>query len=142
MRTLNLTPPCFVYAYDFADIATYRTTTTVDVEDSNRAYVVNDVIEFINDGIGRTITDINDYGDYDRIHFYPALLYSLSSSTPVVIHKWPVGTTDVDEDWHISDGCSPCIDAGAPGTYHTGKVDIDGEPRKMGDDVDMGTILR
>jgi len=43
-----------------------------------------------------------------------------------------------DNDYHLS-GNSPCIDAGDPNTDPNGQTDLDGEPRLMGDHVDMGS---
>jgi len=43
-----------------------------------------------------------------------------------------------DNDFHLSPN-SPCIDAGDPNGDYTGQTDIDGDPRVMGPNVDMGS---
>ncbi len=53
------------------------------------------------------------------------------------------GFWDVNGFWHDGDyhllASSPCIEAGNPSyTYHTGDVDMDGQPRLMGRCVDIG----
>ncbi len=53
------------------------------------------------------------------------------------------GFRDTNGLWHEGDyhllNASPCIDTGNPyHTYHTGDVDMDGQPRLMGYCVDMG----
>ncbi|MHC4527065.1 MAG: right-handed parallel beta-helix repeat-containing protein, partial [Planctomycetota bacterium] len=42
------------------------------------------------------------------------------------------------QDCHLQ-GDSPCINAGDPNGYYAGQVDMDGEPRKMGPEVDIGS---
>lgn len=42
------------------------------------------------------------------------------------------------DSYHLQSG-SPCIDAGDPDCDYTGQVDIDGEPRVMGQHVDIGS---
>ncbi|MHC4646640.1 MAG: LamG-like jellyroll fold domain-containing protein, partial [Planctomycetota bacterium] len=59
---------------------------------------------------------------------------------------WDVGNIDVDpcffkgydSDYHLR-AESLCINAGDPNGYYGGQTDIDGEPRKMGSEVDMGS---
>ena len=63
------------------------------------------------------------------------------------VHGWTGGLggtgnigTDPDFDvdgFHLTSN-SPCIDEGDPSGDYSGQVDIDGETREMGDEVDMG----
>jgi predicted outer membrane repeat protein len=50
---------------------------------------------------------------------------------------WGVGNNDDFGDPHLETG-SPCINSGDPNPYAKGQMDIDGQPRIMGQRVDMG----
>jgi hypothetical protein len=78
-------------------------------------------------------------------------IYVLSSSSPTATYSnikqgtgepwFGVGCIDVDPlltpSGHLTAN-SPCIDAGDPNGSYGGQTDVDGEPRVIGDFVDMG----
>lgn len=99
--------PCFANACDFIDkCISDGTTTTIVVSDAS-LYDVNDVIEYYDDGVVRTVTDVNTATNI--ITFSNAL--DASSVFPVHIFNWGIGATDLEEDFRI-DANSLCIDAG------------------------------
>ncbi|MHC4157834.1 MAG: LamG-like jellyroll fold domain-containing protein [Planctomycetota bacterium] len=128
--------PCFVNIFDFHDITRGKgTTTTIIVADAN-LYEVNDVIEYDDDGVPRTVTDINT--DSNIVTFANDALdgYTVSGRH---IYNWGPGAINVNEDYHLSVlPNSPCINAGDPNGDYSGQVDIDGDPRVIGQGVDMG----
>jgi len=118
--------PAFVNMYDFHDVTDSNgTTTTVVVSDAS-LYDVNDVIEYADDAVVRTVTDVNT--GTGVITFENAL--DSNSVIGMRIHNWGVGVTDVNEDLHLEID-SPCIDAGDPNGDYGGEVDIDGDVRVM-----------
>ena len=151
--------PEFVNMFDFADYthwdpgdqAVHFTEYTFvlapsyvpDVEHS-----VDDVIEYNNDGVARTITSIDGIGEtnYLKITVDPGLASGKFLHNRL-IYNWGPGVTDVDEDWHLTSD-SPCIDVGDDGEEadYTGQKDLDGDERVIdvvgpGDgtkDVDIG----
>jgi len=123
------TDPDFINIFDFSDITVAAgTTTTIKVTDASR-YTVGHEIEYDNDGTPREVTAV-DTGT-DTVTFANDALSS-NSVMGKVIFNWGSGATDVDEDFHL-DWDSPCIDEGDPSGDYSGQVDIDGEPREMGD---------
>jgi len=101
--------PCFINVCDFIDSTEANgTTTTIIVADAN-LYEVNDVIEYNNDGIIRTVTDANLPNS--TITFDNSL--DADSTFGVLIFNWGPGITDVNEDFHLLPN-SPCIDKGNP----------------------------
>jgi subtilisin family serine protease len=139
--TGNITDdPCFVRIYDFIDVTDANgTTTTIIVAEAN-LYEVNDVIEYDNDGVARTVTDVNVATE--TVTFASDALDS-NSLVGTRIHNWGPDTSDVDEDYHLLSD-SPCIDKGDPNDDYGGQSDIDGQPRVADGDsndtyiVDMG----
>lgn len=138
--THNITSdPCFVHAPDFCDrIIANSTKTTIIIWDSN-IYEVNDVIEYWNDGIARTITNINA----GTLTFTPAL--DANSVKGYRINNWGIGATDMEEDFRLKPS-SPCINAGDPNSptdfneynpYSSNSLDFDNEVRAA-DIVDIG----
>ena len=96
-------------------------------------YVVNDVIEYDNDGTIRTVSDVNETTDI--VTFTPDL--DANSVVGIAIFNWGIGATDLDEDFHI-DINSPCFDAGDPNGDYDGLTDIDGQARVKAHEVDIG----
>ncbi len=129
--------PNFIHVPDFVD-TTYGngTTTTIKVADAN-LYDINDVIEYDDDGLARTVTDANTTSDIVTFLNDPL---GANSTPGVAIHNWGPNVTDVNEDFRL-DFNSPCINAGDPNAdpNYTGEVDIDGEIRVRGEDADMGS---
>jgi arylsulfatase A len=88
-------------------------------------------IEIGNDNIARKITVVDT--TYNYLEFTPGLNAPATAGT--IIHYWG-SKSNVIEDYHLQSG-SPCINAGAEGSYGVQK-DIDGQPRVVGTRVDMG----
>ncbi len=132
--TGNITSdPCFLNVFDFIDVTDGGgTTTTIIVADAS-LYEVNDVIEYDEDGVIRTVTDVDS--NSDTITFDTAL--DDNSVGGVYVHNWGIGASDVNEDFHLGKN-SLCFDAGDPNGDYSGKRDIDGDPRVMIDNVDIG----
>lgn len=129
---IMVSDPCFVNSFDFAD---YTPSANNNLNKIN-VYVgswhaEDDVIEYDDDGVVRTITDVTD----NTITFTPAL--SSASEANKIVHNWGPGVTDVDEDWHLL-STSPCVDEGDDTDVGGNEEDIDGEDRIMGETVDMG----
>lgn len=114
--------PLFVNSYDFTDITKNSgTTTTIKVGDAS-IYSVNDVIEYDDDGVVRTVTDANSVTDI--VTFTPAL--SASSTSNILIDNWGSGAVDLDEDYRVWPG-SPCIDGGDNNSIAADLADLDGD---------------
>jgi parallel beta-helix repeat protein len=131
--TGNITDdPLFINIWEFRDQTDANgEPNTVIVADANAYdYDINDVIEYDNDGIVRTISAI----DANTITFSPAL--DANSVEGVRIFNWGPEITDVNEDFGLQID-SPCIDAGDPNGDYSGQTDIDGDPRVMCS-VDIG----
>lgn len=113
--------PLFGSAPLFTDVTVAsRNTTSVEVEDASR-YIVNQVIEYNDDGVLRTITNINT--STGVLTFTPAL--PSSSQAFKLIANWDVAASAV-EDFRLPPG-SPGTDAGDNGV--AGTLDLDGNPR-------------
>jgi alkaline phosphatase len=126
-------PPVFVNIYDFWDMTSADgTETTIIVEDGS-LYEVDDVIEYENDGIVRTVTSIST----NTITFDNALVSD--SVEDARIYNWGPSATNLQEDYHLQ-STSPCIDAADPSFLPKlgEETDIDGEPRLQQGRVDMG----
>ena len=122
--------PKFVNHYVFRDITTSAgTDTTINVA-SGASYAANDIIEYNNDGVVRTISSVST----NEITLSSPL--DDDSETGIAIQKWPSGTTDTTEDYHIASD-SPCVDTGDVNGDYTGQRDIDLQPRI----VDGGTAF-
>jgi hypothetical protein len=122
-----------VNIFDFRDKTDANgTTTTIIVPDAN-LYDVNDVIEYDNDGVVRTVTDVNTTAK--TITFDNAL--DANSVKDIYIHNWGGGANNLVEDYHITSD-SLCINAGDPNGDYDGEKDIDGEERVSCDIVDIG----
>jgi len=120
--------------FDFSDIAIAAgTTTTIEVEDASR-YAVGDEIEYDNDDTPREVTGVNT--TTDTITFANDALSS-SSVAGKIIFNWGPGATIVYENLHISPS-SNCVDEGDPDGDYTGQVDIHGQGRVNGEEVDIG----
>jgi subtilisin family serine protease len=128
--------PCFVNYFDLSDLTTEAaTTTTLKVADAN-LYAVDDVIEYDDDGVGRTVTDVNT--QTQTITFGTPL--DANSQPYMRVFNWGVGVTDVDEDFHLK-YASECIEKGDPNGNYTGQKDIDGEDRVMDGDGDCNDVV-
>jgi parallel beta-helix repeat protein len=131
--------PCFVHYFDFSDI-------TTDGGDYNSIVVGNasrysagppaHVIEYDNDGVPRTVTDIDTSSNI--VAFDPCL--AAFSQTGILIHNWGPNETDVNEDYHLL-GASNCVDTGYPCASYAGETDIDGEARVMKGHADADMIV-
>ena len=131
--TGNITnDPCFVNVFDFIDEADVNGTTTTMVVTNASLYEVGDVVEYDNDGVIRTTTDVNVTTNV--ITFNNAL--DINSVAETRIHNWGTGVTDVNEDFHIEPN-SLCSSAGDPNGDYDGEVDIDGELRLQGTYVNI-----
>ena len=131
-----LTDPAFINIFDFSDItvaAAVGSGTYIKVEDAS-LYTVGDEIEYDNDGTLREVTAVDE--DNDKVTFVNDPLGS-SSAADKVIYNWGNGATDADEDLHL-DSDSPCIGEGHPSFDYDGQTDIDGQPRVMVEEVDIG----
>lgn len=102
----------------------------------------NDVIEYNNDGVLRTVTA----KEYDAPNYILSFTPPISPETEAnkTVYLWPSSTTSVTEDYCLS-AASPCIDAGDGSVVNWGN-DIDGDNRSLDlpgigdgvDDLDMG----
>jgi hypothetical protein len=128
--------PCLANAFEFVDKTTGTgTTTTIKVADAN-LHEVNDVIEYDDDGVARAVTDVNTTTE---IVTFANDALDANSASGVHISNWGPGISDVNEDFHIAPN-SPCTNTGDPNAdpNYAGEVDIDGQIRVRGEDVDMG----
>ena len=118
--------PRFAHPPSFSDVSVAAgTTTTVAVMMASR-YQTNQVLEYDNDGVPRTITAVNT--GTNVLTFTPALA---SASQPFkLLANWG-SSTNTGEDFHLATG-SPVIDAGtntpAQGVP-VSVIDLDGQAR-------------
>jgi hypothetical protein len=93
---------------------------------------VNDIIEYNNDGVLRKIKgkEINYILEFD-----PPI--SPETERNKSVYLWPSGTTSVIEDYHLKYN-SPCIDAGDSSGDYDNQTDIDGNPRVLKQNIDIG----
>ena len=118
--------PRFAHAPLFSDVSVAAgSTTTVAVLMASR-YQTNQVLEYNNDGVPRTLTAINT--STNVLTFTPAL--PAASQAFKILANWGT-STNTAEDFHLT-AVSPLIDAGtntpAPGVTLSA-VDLDGQPR-------------
>ena len=124
--------PQFGSAPLFTDVTVASgNTTTVEVLDASR-YIVNQVIEYDDDGVLRTITAIDT--DTGVLTFTPAL--PAPSEAFKMIANWDVAVSAV-EDFRLSI-TSPAIDAGDNTVALT--LDLDGNPRTSDGDNNGSAI--
>lgn len=129
--------PCFVSTFDFLDGTDANgTATTILIADAS-LHKVNDVIEYDNDGIARTVTDVNIAIDIITFANDPL---DANSVWGIRIHNWGPNVTDVNEDYHLHTN-SLCIDAGDPNGTYTGELDIDFAVRVLDGDNDANSII-
>ena len=129
--------PCFVNVYDFIDQTTADgTTTTIIVADAS-LYEVNDIVEYDNDGVARTVIDVNTTTEIIIFDVNDAL--DSNSTAGIYIYNWGPDTNDLDEDFHISPN-SLCINAGDPNAdpNYADEFDVDDDLRLRGANVDIG----
>ncbi|UCF44288.1 MAG: S8 family serine peptidase [Planctomycetota bacterium] len=129
--------PYFVNGFGFIDMTNGNgTQNTIIVADAD-LYEVDDVIEYDDDGVVRTVTDVST--NSNTVTFGPALG---SDSVPgVSIYNWGAGVTDVNEDFHL-DPDSVCIDAGDPNYSNDANgTDLDGRPRIIDGDGDGTAVV-
>lgn len=125
--------PLFGNAPLFTDVTTgARTTTTIEVLDATR-YVTNQLIEYNDDGVLRTITNINT--STGVLTFTPAL--PASSESGRLITNWDVAAS-ADEDFRLPIG-SAGIDAGDNSV--AGSLDLDGNARVSDGDNNGSQII-
>ena len=120
--------PLFVHGPVFGDVTVAAgTTSTIIVRDVGR-YVVNQKIEYNNDGVARTITAIN--ATSRTITITPLL--AAASQIYKLVTGWGT-STDMNEDFHLQP-TSPAIDTGT----NTGvsQYDIDGHQRVQDGNAD------
>ena len=129
--------PIFMNVWDFRDqTADDGTNTTIRVLNPQQYHEdPPDVIEYDNDGVARTITDVDEP---NYIITFDTPLAS-SSKLGVCIYNWGPAVTDVNENYHLQSD-SPCIDTGDPDLDldDPNETDIDGEARIKYGRVDMG----
>jgi hypothetical protein len=118
--------PLFAHPPLFADVSVAAgTTTTVAVLMASR-YLVNQVLELNNDGVARTITNVNT--STNVLTFTPAL--PAASQAFKLLANWGT-STDATEDFRLQP-TSPVVDAGtnlpAPGVP-VSSLDLEGQPR-------------
>jgi len=121
-------PPDFVNIYDFWDMTVADgTQNTIIVADAS-LYKIDDVIEYADDGIVRTVTNINI--PTGTITFDNPL--GSNSVEDTRINNWGPYAADLQEDYHLQP-TSHCINKGdtayVADDYET---DIDGQPRIQG----------
>jgi putative metal-binding protein/thrombospondin type 3 repeat protein len=125
--------PHFTHPPLFSDVSVAAgTTTTVAVMMASR-YQTNQVLEYNNDGVARTITAVNTSANV--LTFTPAL--SSVSQAFKLLANWGT-STNTGEDFHLASN-SPLIDAGT-NTPALGvpvsTIDLDGQPRVEDGDGD------
>jgi len=118
--------PRFVHPPAFSDLTVAAgTTTTVAVLMASR-YQTNQVLEYNNDGVARTITSVNTTTNV--LTFTPSL--ATASQAFKLLANWD-SSTNVAEDFHLQ-ASSPAIEAGTgqagPGATLSA-LDLDGMPR-------------
>ncbi|HEV8701290.1 MAG TPA: MopE-related protein, partial [Candidatus Polarisedimenticolia bacterium] len=118
--------PRFTHAPLFADVSVAAgSTTTVAVLMASR-YLANQVLEFNNDGVARTITAVNT--STNVLTFTPAL--PAASQAFKLLANWG-SSTDTTEDFRLQPG-SPMVDAGTnqpAAGVPVSALDLDGQPR-------------
>ncbi len=133
LRNNTSQDPRFVHAPSFADVTVATGTSTTAAVLMASRYQVNQVVEYNNDGVARTLTAVNT--TTNLLTFTPAL--PSASQAFKLLANWGT-STDVTEDFHLQSG-SPAIDAGtsqiAPGEV-VSSVDLDGLPRVMDGNAD------
>ncbi len=130
--------PRFAHAPLFSDVTVaVGTTTTVAVLMASR-YQVNQVVEYDNDGVARTVTAVNT--STNVLTFTPAL--AAASQAFKLLANWDT-SSNVTEDFHLLAG-SPAIEAGtntpAPGAT-VSTVDLEGKPRVQDGNSDGTAIV-
>nr|NIW47073.1 hypothetical protein [Gammaproteobacteria bacterium]NIX58067.1 hypothetical protein [candidate division Zixibacteria bacterium] len=128
--------PCMVNIFEFLDETTADgNEITIIVADAN-LYDVNDVIEYDDDGIARTVTDVNTSTSTITFADDPLDVNSVSGT---LIHNWGPDANDLDEDFHIPAN-SACINTGDPNAdpNYADEFDIDGQVRVRGENADIG----
>jgi hypothetical protein len=115
--------PRFVRSPLFTDVTLALGTATTVVVRSAARYLVNQVLEYNDDGVARTITAVNTTTNV--VTFLPALA---AVSLPFkMVANWGTAT-DVREDFRLLPG-SPVIDAGTNDGVST--LDLAGQPRVL-----------
>jgi hypothetical protein len=118
--------PRFTHAPAFADVSVATgSTTTVAVLLASR-YLVNQILEFDNDGVARTITAVNT--STNVLTFTPAL--PAASQAFKLLANWG-SSTDSTEDFRLQP-TSPMVDAGTnlpAAGVPVSPLDLDGQPR-------------
>src|SRR5260221_2130478 len=105
----------------FTDVTVAAGTTTTLAVASVTRYLTNQIIEYTDDGVSRTITAINATSKV--LTFTPAL--TAASKAWKMLANWGA-STNVTEDFHLQ-STSSLIDAGT--NAGTGPLDLDGNPR-------------
>jgi len=125
--------PRFVHAPLFADVSVASgTTTTVAVLQASR-YSTNQLLEYNNDGVARTLTAVNT--STNVLTFTPAL--PAASQPFKLLADWGA-SSNTTEDFHLASN-SPVIDAGTnnPGPGITlSALDLDGQTRVQDGNAD------
>ena len=132
--------PCFINVFDFGEeTVAHGSTTTFYVYDAS-LFEVNDVIEHNNDGVARTVTDVNTTTGMITINANDAL--GRNSLLGDLIYNWGPGVTDVNENFNLNAN-SLCIDAGDPNTDSddVGTIDYEGYDRFIDGDGDGNLIV-
>ncbi len=125
--------PRFVNRPLFIDVTVAPgTTTTVAVRSASR-YAVNQVIEYDDDGVARTIIAVN--ASSGVLTFSPALAAASQAGRPVA--NWNTGSNLV-EDFRLR-ADSPVIDAGTNAGVST--LDLAGAPRVVDADCDGAAVV-
>ncbi len=138
--TGNITSdPSFVNSFEFVDVTTDEgdpgdPCCTMEVDDPC-LYDPCDIIEYDNDGIARTVTNVNTTTNI--VTFTPCL--DTPSEEGALIYNWG-SNTDVDENFRLQEGVSPCIDAGDNTAVPADVLDLDEDSNPTEDtplDLDM-----
>src|SRR5207245_4297137 len=116
--------PLFAHAPVFTDATVAAGTTTTVAVGTAARYVTNQVIEYANDGVARTVTAVNT--STNVLTFTPAL--AAASQAWKILENWGT-STNVTEDFHLA-ATSPGIDTGKnlPDPLAS-TIDLDGQPR-------------
>jgi parallel beta-helix repeat protein len=128
--------PNFVHIFKFNVIAEmvglYRN--QIIVPDTNR-FQIGDVIEYNNDGVARTITDVNITTKVITFN-EPLDLNYLNTRPGRCVYNWGPNVTDMNENLHFIDGASPCVDTGDNSSIEELK-DLDENTRKIDGNYDQ-----
>jgi RHS repeat-associated protein len=133
----NVTYPYapFVHFYDFADKTTATCNNANSIIVANGSlYTEGDVIEYNNDGMLRTVSNVVS----NEVTFTCDPAYGLASTeSGKAVTNWGQGTTSLEVDLHLLPDATEIIDTGlTPNPCDPNAIDIDGDSRYLDGDGD------